>query len=419
MTVAARLIAAEPDSSAICARIAQLNLASGGYLSAALYAENGAAVCPQGAPSLNPEQLSAQSGIRSEQQTRTLLQKLDSSNHTLKVSKNQKTPHNIVFCNLLMLIPLIIIILIVLFWLQRKALSSGRVSIQALLKQLEKTSPEQPDFGIDTSAIDDPELQQLTVAYQRIIDDLSLKLLKAHQFTANVTHELRTPLTILHGETELALRSTRDNEKGRRTFESNLEEIKRMSHLIDDLLLLSKSDLGEIPLRPELMFLPELIVELQHQARILAQDKNIKVELNCPTDSNIYLSADNLRLRQVFLNLLTNAIRYTPEGGTIFIEVAEHQDTVDISIRDTGVGMGQEHLERIFDRFYRIDKTKNRNDGGSGLGLSIVQWIVEAHEGKITVTSEIGKGSCFTRDPAAGKRLSPSGLCGRTLNMIF
>jgi len=168
-----------------------------------------------------------------------------------------------------------------------------------------------------------------------------------------------------------------------------------MSYLIEDLLLLSKGDLGEIPLKMEPLQLNELVTELHHQAQLLATAKNIKVELHCPQEL-ILLQADSLRLRQVFLNLLTNAIKYTPKDGTVTITLRLDEESVITTITDTGIGMDSEHLEAIFDRFYRVNKTGNRNDGGSGLGLAIVKWIVYAHHGSVKVSSTPGQGSKFT-----------------------
>jgi len=250
-----------------------------------------------------------------------------------------------------------------------------------------------PIFEVTEAA--EQEIIKLARSYNNMMARHADNLLRARQFSADVTHELRTPLTILRGETELALRNGRDKKQLRAVLESNLEEISRMSYLIEDLLLLSKSDLGEIPLKMEPLSLVEFIIELHHQAQLLATTKNIKVDLHCP-DEQIILSADSLRLRQVFLNLLTNAIKYTPENGSITIGLLLNENNVEITITDTGIGIDDENLDVIFDRFYRVNKTNNRNDGGSGLGLAIVKWIVNAHAGSITVSSIPGQGSKFT-----------------------
>jgi heavy metal sensor kinase len=279
--------------------------------------------------------------------------------------------------------------------LQHKLRGRNLAAIRRLTKVINRTDTElvPPAFKVSDAAA--PDVQELARCYNKMMTRRSNNLRRARQFAADVTHELRTPLTILRGETELALRSGRDQEQLQQVLASNLEEISRMSYLIEDLLLLSKGDLGEIPLKMEHLDFNELITELHHQAQLLATAKNIKVELQAPKEV-INLQADSFRLRQVLLNLLTNAIKYTPDDGDVFIKIESDGNFVTISVIDSGIGMDEEHLELIFNRFYRVDKTGNRNDGGSGLGLAIVKWIVDAHQGTIRVTSTPGQGSRFT-----------------------
>lgn len=278
--------------------------------------------------------------------------------------------------------------------LQRKARKKNLETIKYLTQLMDQTNSElsPPIFEVAESA--DSDIRELAQSYNSMMARRAANLRRARQFSADVTHELRTPLTILRGETELGLRNDRSKEELRDVLVSNLEEISRMSYLIEDLLLLSKSDLGEIPLKMEPLPLVELVTELHHQAQLLATAKQIKVDLHCP-EEQIILEADSLRLRQVFLNLLTNAIKYTPEGGSVTIELILNDDNVAISISDTGIGIDREKQDMIFNRFYRVNKTGNRNDGGSGLGLAIVKWVVDAHAGSITVNSNIGQGSTF------------------------
>jgi len=267
-------------------------------------------------------------------------------------------------------------------------------TIKQLTRSLDNIDADVPLLEIGEVVGTSEEVSSLVVSCSKLLEKQDRNLRRAKQFTADVTHELRTPLTILRGETELALRNDRSAQQLREVLESNLEEINRMTFLIEDLLLLSKSDLGEIPLKAEAIKFDDLIKELHRKAQLLATDKNIEVKLLCP-DESILLHADNLRMRQVFLNLLTNAIKYTQDDGTVTVEVTTHADIVKIAIIDTGIGMEEKHLENIFNRFYRINKTDNRYDGGTGLGLSIVKWIVDAHQGSITVTSAPGQGSSF------------------------
>ncbi|MDX2481076.1 MAG: ATP-binding protein [Desulfuromusa sp.] len=279
--------------------------------------------------------------------------------------------------------------------LQRKLRSQNLTVIKQLTSLMDQTNTELRPLTFHVAETAGPEIQKLACSYNEMMTRRANNLRRARQFTADVTHELRTPLTILRGETELALRNGRDQKQLRQVLVSNLEEISRMSYLIEDLLLLSKGDLGEIPLKMEPLHLNELMTELHHQAQLLATAKNIKVELHHP-QQQILLQADSLRLRQVFLNLLTNAIKYTPNDGTVSIALTIDAKNVATTITDTGIGMDGKHLDSIFNRFYRVDKTGNRNDGGSGLGLAIVKWIVDAHHGSVKVSSSPGQGSIFT-----------------------
>ena len=177
---------------------------------------------------------------------------------------------------------------------------------------------------------------------------------------------------------------------------SNMEEIDRMERIIESLLTLAKSEAGELTLEIKGLSLSDLVQELYLQGRILGESKNISVDLDLKVDQEIRIMGDELRLRQMFLNLISNGIKYTPDGGSLTITLAKEQNMSVIKVSDTGIGISEQHLPHIFDRFYRVDKARNRMDGGTGLGLAIVKWIVEAHGGNIQVTSTPNHGSTFT-----------------------
>jgi len=240
------------------------------------------------------------------------------------------------------------------------------------------------------------EISELVETFNSMLEDLEGAFRRIKQFSGDASHELRTPLTILRGETEVALRWAKDPEEFRKTLASNMEEINRMGRIIEDLLTLAKSESGELPLVLTQFSFCDLIQELYLQARTLAETKRITVGLQLQVTEEIMLRGDELRLRQMFLNLISNAIKYTVDGGRVDIAVVTDSGFVVISIADTGIGIPEEHLPHIFDRFYRIDEARNREDGGTGLGLSIVKWIVDAHHGNIRVNSTPGKGSTFT-----------------------
>jgi heavy metal sensor kinase len=256
-----------------------------------------------------------------------------------------------------------------------------------------RITAENLDQTIPVQNVDD-EIGRLTVTINDMISRLHDSFARVRQFSADASHELRTPLTIMRGEIELALRSRKSPEEYRRVLESGLEEILRLTAIIDNLLTLAKADRGEGDAEFSEVDLKAMIDELYEDGSILASSKNIKVALlaNAP----IVIVGDRMRLRQLFLNLIDNAIKYTPAGGAVTLAMERQNGSVVFRIGDTGIGIPPEDVEKIFDRFYRVDKARSREMGGTGLGLSIAKWIVELHRGTITVTSEPQKGSVFT-----------------------
>ncbi|MCK5540310.1 MAG: HAMP domain-containing protein [Deltaproteobacteria bacterium] len=237
------------------------------------------------------------------------------------------------------------------------------------------------------------DVGQLAATINGMLDRLSLSFQKITQFTADASHELRTPLTIMRGELEIALRGERSSEDYLETLGSSLEEVERMSRIVNDLLLLSKSDMGQEVLRHDPVDLRILITNLLSHFKILADEH--RIQLDSALDSVATVFGDQLRLRQLMVNLLTNAIRYTPAGGKINLTLKDVDAGVEVAVADTGIGIPAEDIPRIFDRFYRADKARSRQYGGSGLGLSIVKWIVDGHNATITVESVVGEGSVF------------------------
>jgi len=237
------------------------------------------------------------------------------------------------------------------------------------------------------------DVGQLAATINGMLDRLSLSFQKITQFTADASHELRTPLTIMRGELEIALRGERSAEDYLETLGSSLEEVERMSKIVNDLLLLSKSDMGQEVLRYDPVDLRLLLSNLLSHFKILADEHQIQLGSTFEEVETVF--GDQLRLRQLLVNLLTNAIRYTPVGGKINLALKGLDNGVEIAIADTGIGIPVEDIPFIFDRFYRADKARSRQYGGSGLGLSIVKWIVDAHHGTIKVDSVVGEGSVF------------------------
>jgi heavy metal sensor kinase len=238
------------------------------------------------------------------------------------------------------------------------------------------------------------EIGRLAETFNEMISRLGRSFKQMRQFSADASHELRTPLTIVKGEIEVGLRKQRPLKEYRRILKSNLEEVNHMSQIVNDLLFLSKADMGEIHLQKQRIDLTQLVTEVHAQARMIAIAKEITVRMSA--DSNVVVIGDRLRLRQLLLNLVDNGIKYTPEGGEMLISLASNDSQVELRVLDNGIGISPEDQPHIFDRFFRVDKARSREAGGSGLGLSISRWIIEAHGGEISVQSEPGKGSTFT-----------------------
>ena len=215
------------------------------------------------------------------------------------------------------------------------------------------------------------------------------------RFVANVSHELKTPLTAIRGLTEALLDGALEDAANNRRFLGLVdEEARRLSRLIDDLLELSRIETHEAVLKLESVDLKALV-----QALLPAFEPELisrRLTLTTRIDDRARLSADPDRLRQVFINLIDNAIKYNREGGEVTISAKLEDSVLRVTVADTGIGIPTEDLPRIFERFYRADKARSRESGGTGLGLSIVKHIVESHDGQVHVESEPGRGSIFS-----------------------
>ncbi len=238
------------------------------------------------------------------------------------------------------------------------------------------------------------EVGMLAETINEMISRLNNSFGQMNQFSSDVSHELRTPLTILRGEMEVALRSQRSAEEYREVITSGLEEVERMSLMVEELLLLSKAEHGELRLNISTVLLHSLLEISFDNAMALARGRGVDITIHGKEEVSV--QGDKMRLARVLLNLVDNAVKYTPKGGRVILSLAKKGDEAYISIRDTGIGISKEDQEKIFERFYRVDKSRSREIGGTGLGLAICKRIIEAHGGRISVDSEIGKGSTFT-----------------------
>ncbi len=265
--------------------------------------------------------------------------------------------------------------------------------VDEITRRAHRITAENLDQTLPIRPVND-EISRLSSTFNDMFERLRDSFARVRQFSGDASHELRTPLTIMRGEIELALRSTKTPEEYRRVLQSSLEEILRMTAIIDNLLMLAKADQGVYQAEFSEVDLRLLAEELLEDGEALAERKRIRVTLKKAVP--ITIVGDRVRLRQLFLNLLDNAIKYTPDGGSVVMSVEQHNGSAVFRVEDTGVGIPKEEQAKIFDRFYRVDKARSRELGGSGLGLSIAKWIAGLHRGTITVESETNRGSIFT-----------------------
>jgi two-component system phosphate regulon sensor histidine kinase PhoR len=214
-------------------------------------------------------------------------------------------------------------------------------------------------------------------------------------FVANVSHELRTPLTTIKGYAETLLDGALKEDQAFQFVQVIQRHTDRLTKIVQDLLMLSKIETKEFQLKMEMISLPNLIDDIIDFLKEPAEKKKISLSRH-EIPPSLTLRADRSYLEQVLINLLDNAIKYTPEGGKVIVSAVEkNSEDIQFSIEDNGIGIPKEDLSRIFERFYRVDKGRSKELGGTGLGLSIVKHLVQAHGGRVWVESQLGKGSTF------------------------
>ncbi len=293
------------------------------------------------------------------------------------------------FSIFLVLIPIVLVISVIGgFFLARKSLSP----VDEITRTARKITATNLRERIH---VDNPqdELGRLTETLNDMISRLEASFEQVQQFSMDASHELRTPLTIMRGEIELALRGNRKSASYKKTLASLLEEVLRMASIVEGLILLAKADKGNAKLEKKPTRLDSLVSEIKEDAEILADQKRIKVSISRLDETTVV--GDPVRLRQLMLNLVDNAIKYTPEGGSVTLSLERQDCEANFSVEDTGIGIPPKELTRIFDRFYRVDKSRSRLPDGLGLGLSISKWVAEAHGGRLLAESRVGAGSKF------------------------
>jgi heavy metal sensor kinase len=236
------------------------------------------------------------------------------------------------------------------------------------------------------------ELGQLATVFNETLQQLENSFAELRRFTADVSHELRTPLTAIRAVGEVAYRE-RNPAILYDALGSILEEVQRMNQLIDRLLLLARADDDNLPVRLEAGLVRDALVEVRDALTLVAEEKQQRMELDCP--DHLLAVFDPALLRLALLNLVQNAIRYSPPTMPISLRAFRREDAVVITVADQGPGIAPEHHQKIFERFYRVDKARSRAEGGAGLGLAIVKWAVERMGGQVELQSDPGRGSVF------------------------
>ncbi|HWL39836.1 MAG TPA: HAMP domain-containing sensor histidine kinase [Gemmatimonadaceae bacterium] len=239
------------------------------------------------------------------------------------------------------------------------------------------------------------DFSDLVTTLNAMIARLETSFGALRRFTADASHELKTPLAVLRADVERAMMTPSQTER-MVALEESLQEVRRMTDLVESLLTLARADEGRFDIHREPVELQPLVQEVYETALILGEAQGVAV--NLPFTADVVVMADRTRLRQLFLNLVTNAIKYTPSGGKVELGVGRHPDNVTFAVRDTGIGIAAADVPHIFERFWRADRVRSRMSerGGFGLGLAISQWIAQAHGGTLTASSRLGRGSLFT-----------------------
>lgn len=262
----------------------------------------------------------------------------------------------------------------------RMAESARRISAERLSERLPVDNPSD-------------ELGHLAAVFNDAFARLERSFEQMRRFTADASHELRTPLTALRSVGEVGLQERPDDRLFADVVGSMLEEADRLTRLVDTLLTLSRADAGQLRLAQEPVDLVALARDVAAYLEDLAQEKGQRIEVEAA--GTVGVRGDWLVLRQAVVNVVDNAIKYSPHGASIRIRVGRDGGRSWIAVVDQGPGIGPQHRDRVFERFYRVDKARSRELGGTGLGLSLAQWAVEAHGGRIELESEVGRGSTF------------------------
>ncbi len=268
----------------------------------------------------------------------------------------------------------------------------GLAPLEDMAEQARRIGGENLDQRIDIGHAAE-ELTVLAASFNELLGRLDQSFETMRRFVADASHELRTPLSVIRGEADVALGKDRDSAEYRAALAVILDESRRLSRLVDDLLNLARADAGRVRLQVQDFYLNDLLADCCRSVQPLAAARNIA--LDCRAGADLSFRGDEELLRRMMLNLLDNAVRYTQPGGRVSADLESHNDDVAIRVSDTGPGIPPDAAPYVFERFYRADQSRSR-DGGFGLGLAIVKWIAESHHGAVDLSTIPGSGSVFT-----------------------
>lgn len=262
--------------------------------------------------------------------------------------------------------------------------------VKSVVRTVRRINTEDLSLRVDSKGKAD-EIGELIDTFNRMIERLEQSVHRIKEFSGDVSHELKTPLTIIRGEMDVTLRRERDGKEYKEVFKSVYEEVKKLETIIDNLLFLSKADLEQSRAAFYKTPLYEILINEVEKMKTLADRKNVKFIIKEMVA--LYINGDSLMLERLLMNLLDNAVKYTPEGGEIRVSLKRENRYALMEIQDSGIGIPEDALPHIFDRFYRVDKSRANRGRGSGLGLAIVSQIAVLHGADIDVESEIGIGT--------------------------
>lgn len=291
------------------------------------------------------------------------------------------------------------------YWLALRATKP----LNAMIRTVDRLRPQQMEERLPISHTED-EIDQLSLAFNRLLDRIAEYLIKRQDFLANSAHELRTPLAALRSTAELALASPRSVDEYRELLELIVSECGNLEQLVNQLLLLSEAESAHFESRGEIVDLSKITNEACDMFGAVAESRDVTLRTNIAPD--VFIDGSRLHLRQLLNNLIDNAIKFIPGKGEVTVEVSSGEDEQRLVVRDTGVGIGKDEQLRLFERFYRGDRSRRRHTPtrGTGLGLSICRAIAEAHGGTITVQSEPGVGTEVTVHLPCRSGSHPRGL---------